>query len=121
MHCKACGSAMDNEGWKFCPACGKPIEAPATLAAIPYWKRSLSRNVGGVIIAVLLIYGWIGIVIDVKYSLKIQTYMVSGFVFWSGILGAVLAVKRKWLWFFVGMAISIPALLLAGVVGGALR
>ena len=121
MYCKACGAVMNDEGGKFCPACGKPKEAPTALGEISFWKGSLSRNVGGAIIAVLLVYGWIGVVNDVKYSMKTPTYVVSGFVFWSGILWAVLARKRKWLWFFVGMAISIPVLLLAGAVGGALR
>lgn len=117
MNCQACGSAINEELPKFCPKCGKPIQG----LSVPFWKRPVSREIGGSIILLLLIFGWLGFVQDVKHSQKIPTFMISGFFFWFGILGAVLAPRRKWLWFFLGMLLSIPIMLLAGVVGGVLR
>jgi predicted nucleic acid-binding Zn ribbon protein len=121
MKCDACGAASDDSA-KFCSQCGQAFSIKQQGSKLPFWNRPLSSTVIGTIILVLLVLGWNDIVQSVRYSQKLHTFQTSGFVFWSGILGAVLAPKkRRIVWFLSGLALSVPAMLLAGFIGGVLR
>jgi hypothetical protein len=120
MYCKACGTVSETSA-KYCSRCGQLLGTEQVSAKLPFWRSLVSPNVIGTIIVILLVLGWFDIVQSVRSSVKIQTYQVSGFVVWSGILAAVLARKRKFLWFLAGAALSVPAMILAGAIGGFLR
>jgi len=123
MYCKACGSIVSEKAANFCAACGAKLSTAERTTESSIWKLSVRRKFGVTVVALLLAVAWYFFVIGAMHPSPSSPHssQVSGFALWSGILAAILAHKRRWMWFFLGMIISIPMMFLAQVVGSMLR
>lgn len=111
--CSRCGAALPHDA-AYCPSCGRKRDETAS-------TYSLREKVALTLFGLVVLYSYYMLASAIAHRIEIQSGSASATILFTGLLASGIARKRRVLSFFLGCALAVPLMFIAGVLGGALR
>lgn len=108
--CETCGRPVLSQAEKFCASCGAAIpDELRSQVSTSYWERSRGNKAVVLLLAGLLVLLMFELTNPFRRS---PGNLATTGLLLGGVVGALLATRRKWILFFLGVVLMVPIFML---------